>query len=62
MGFTTNIYPHNHTIGEEVFQGHYGRSKQKYRIGQRRSGIHPDAPAAALSLMCVATKTSKSNV
>jgi ubiquinone/menaquinone biosynthesis C-methylase UbiE len=56
MGFTVNVYPHNHTIGAEVFQGNYGRSVRKYRIGQRLSGLNPDSPLAALSLMCVAKK------
>lgn len=61
LGFAVNVYPHNHTVGEEVFQGNYGRSERKYRIGQRLSGIQPDSPEAALSLMCVATKTVNSN-
>ena len=56
MGFTVNLYPHNHTVGDEVFQGNYGCSSRKYRIAQRLSGLNPDSPEAALSLMCVATR------
>jgi SAM-dependent methyltransferase len=56
MGFTVNVYPHNHTVGAEVFQGNYGRSVRKYRVAQRLSGLNPDSPLAALSLMCVAKK------
>lgn len=58
MGFTVNVYPHNHTVGDEVFHGNYGSSSRKYRIAQRLSGLNPDSPEAALSLMCVATRAS----
>jgi SAM-dependent methyltransferase len=59
MGFTVNVYPHNHTVGAEVLQGNYGRSTRKYRLGQRLSGINPDSPLAALSMMCVATRNAR---
>ena len=54
MGFSVNVYPHNHTVGAGVFQGDIGRSPAKYRIAQRLSGLDPNSPEAALSLMCVA--------
>lgn len=56
LGFNVKVYPHNHTIGAEVFLGNYGKSDRKYRFGQLLSGIDPDSPQAALSLMCVATR------
>lgn len=56
LGFSVKLYPHNHTVGTEVFQGQLGQSSRKYRLGQRLSGINPDAPEAALSLMCVARR------
>ncbi|MGK7873068.1 MAG: class I SAM-dependent methyltransferase [Xenococcaceae cyanobacterium] len=54
LDFTVEVYPHNHTVGAEVLQGNYGCSAWKYRLGQLLSGINPDEPEAALSLMCVA--------
>jgi ubiquinone/menaquinone biosynthesis C-methylase UbiE len=56
LGFTVDLYPHNHTLGAEVLQGNYGRSFWKCRLAQRLSGIDPDSPEAALSLMCVALR------
>ncbi|WP_017660206.1 class I SAM-dependent methyltransferase [Baaleninema simplex] len=56
VGFSTRIFPHNHDLGAEIFQGNIGRSASKYRIAQRFSGIDPDSPEAALSLMCVAQR------
>jgi len=58
LGFTVKLYPHNHTVGAEVLQGNYGRAAWKYRFEQRLSGIKPDSPEAALSLMCIATRTA----
>jgi ubiquinone/menaquinone biosynthesis C-methylase UbiE len=55
-GFNVRLYPHNHTIGADVLNGNYGRSIWKCRLAQRLSGINPDSPEAALSLMCVARK------
>lgn len=54
MGFLTRVYPHNHDLGAAVFKGQIGRSSRRYRMAQRLSGIDPNSPAAALSLMCVA--------
>jgi SAM-dependent methyltransferase len=58
LGFTVKLYPHNHTVGAEVLQGNYGRAAWKYRFEQRLSGIKPDSPEAALSLMCIAKRTA----
>ncbi|MBW4504793.1 MAG: class I SAM-dependent methyltransferase [Scytonema hyalinum WJT4-NPBG1] len=56
LGFTVKVYPHNHTLGAEVLQGIYGQSEIKYRVSQWLSGINPNSPEAALSLMCVARR------
>lgn len=55
LGFTVKIYPHNHTVGAEALQGDYGSPPHwRYRLAQRLSGIDPNSPEAALSLLCVA--------
>ena len=56
LGFTVNVYPHNHTVGAEVLQGNYGQAQMKYRYAQWLSGINPNSSEAALSLMCVARR------
>lgn len=56
LGFKVKLYPHNHTVGAEVLDGNRGQSFWKYRLAQLLSGINPDSPEAALSLMCVATR------
>ncbi|MDP5339008.1 MAG: class I SAM-dependent methyltransferase [Nodularia sp. (in: cyanobacteria)] len=56
MGFAVKVYPHNHIVGAEALKGNYGRPFWKYRLAQRLSGIDPNSPEAALSLMCVATR------
>jgi len=58
MGFVTEVYPHNHVLGSEIFQGQIGRSSWKYRLAQRLSGLNPSSQEAALSLMCVARRTT----
>lgn len=58
LGFSVKIYPHNHQLGAETFQGNYGKAGWKYRYAQLLSGIDPNSSQAALSLMCVATKRS----
>lgn len=55
-GFTVAVYPHNQTVGAQVLHDDYGRAEWKYRFAQRLSGIDPDRPEAALSLMCVARR------
>lgn len=57
LGFKTQVYPHNHELGSEIFTGQRGRAGLKYRLAQRLSGINPDSPEAALSLMCVAQRS-----
>jgi ubiquinone/menaquinone biosynthesis C-methylase UbiE len=54
MGFSTQVYPHNHDLGSAIFQGQIGRSSWKYRVSQRLSGVDPNSSESALSLMCVA--------
>jgi SAM-dependent methyltransferase len=55
LDFTVNLYPHNH-IGATALQGNYGQSFGRCRLAQQLSGINPDTPEAALSLMCVAVR------
>ena len=57
LGFTLKLYPHNHDVGPELLQGDYGRSSWIYRLEQRLSGIDPDSPEAASSVMCIATRS-----
>ncbi|NJK28057.1 MAG: class I SAM-dependent methyltransferase [Coleofasciculaceae cyanobacterium SM2_3_26] len=60
LGFDINLYPHNHTVGAEALQGELGNPPHwRYRIGQILSGIDPYSPEAALSLMCVARRSTE---
>lgn len=60
LGFTVKLYPHNNTVGAEVVEGNRGQLPHwRYSLGQRLSGINPNTPGAALSLMCVAKKEQK---
>ena len=54
--FEVKIFPHNHTLGADVFNGKMGKAGFQYRLGNILSGRHPNAEKAALSLMCVARK------
>ena len=56
LGFKVNIYPHNHILGKEVFEGKTGPVEFKYKLGNLLSGRNPWADSSALSLMCVTTK------
>ncbi|MEY2979525.1 MAG: class I SAM-dependent methyltransferase [Prochlorotrichaceae cyanobacterium] len=57
LGFQVDLYPHNQTLGAEVLQGEIGSPPHwRYRLGQRLSGLNPNLPEAALSLMCVAQR------
>ncbi|BAT55552.1 Methyltransferase type 11 [Nostoc sp. NIES-3756] len=58
LKFTVKIYPHNHNVGAKALQKEYGRAFWQYRLAQRLSGIDPNLPESALSLMCVATRQS----
>jgi ubiquinone/menaquinone biosynthesis C-methylase UbiE len=55
-GFSVATFPHNHDVGSEVLNGEIGRSSFKLRMGQRLSGMNPNSPSAALSLMCKAVR------
>jgi ubiquinone/menaquinone biosynthesis C-methylase UbiE len=56
LGFKVELYPHNHGVGAELFRGDYGRSALKYTLAQRLSGMNPNSPEAAQSVMCIARK------
>jgi SAM-dependent methyltransferase len=56
LGFNVNIFPHNHDLGTEVLAGDIGKMSWKRRLAQRLSGINPDSPEAAQSIMCIATR------
>lgn len=56
LGFTVNVYPHNHMLGKEVLEGKTGPVEFKYKLGNFLSGRKPSAKESALSLMCVAKK------
>ncbi|MBK1440219.1 class I SAM-dependent methyltransferase [Parapedobacter sp. ISTM3] len=56
LDFNVNIYPHNHHLGKEVFEGKTGPVELKYKLGNLLSGRNPSSPASALTLMCVARK------
>jgi SAM-dependent methyltransferase len=56
LDFTVKLYPHNHDLGAEVLEGKYGRSPWRLRLAQRLSGINPDTPEAAQSIMCIARR------
>lgn len=56
LGFKIELYPHNHGVGAELFRGDYGRSALKYALAQRLSGMNPNSPEAAQSMMCIARK------
>jgi ubiquinone/menaquinone biosynthesis C-methylase UbiE len=58
LGFDVKIFPHNHDLGVEVLEGKIGRMSWKRRLAQRLSGINPDTPEAAQSIMCVAKRTA----
>ncbi|MGN7204099.1 class I SAM-dependent methyltransferase [Pedobacter sp. SAFR-022] len=56
LGFSVNVYPHNHEVGADALKGKLGKADLKYRIGNILSGRNPGAKTSALSLMCVAKK------
>lgn len=53
MGFEVNVYPHNHDLGAEIFEGKQGKASIKYRLGNLLSCRNPSASKSALTLMCV---------
>jgi SAM-dependent methyltransferase len=56
LGFEVNIFPHNHDLGIEVLAGAIGKMPWRRRLAQRLSGINPDTPEAAQSIMCIAKR------
>ena len=56
LGFEVQLFPHNHNLGVEVLKGEIGQMSWKRRLAQRLSGINPDTPEAAQSIMCVAKR------
>ncbi|PRY06751.1 methyltransferase family protein [Pontibacter ummariensis] len=58
LGFEVNVFPHNHELGAEVLRGEKGKAEFKYRLGNILSGRNPNAAHSALTLMCVAKKSS----
>jgi ubiquinone/menaquinone biosynthesis C-methylase UbiE len=57
LGFEVKLFPHNHSLGIEVLAGEIGQMSWKRRLAQRLSGINPDTPAAAQSIMCIAKRS-----
>jgi len=62
LGFKVKIFPHNHDLGVEVLEGKIGRMSWKRRLAQRLSGINPDTPEAAQSIMCIAERTHSNSL
>lgn len=60
LGFEVALFPHNHDLGREIFDGKIGRADRKYRVAQLLSGVNPNSPKAALSLFCRAVRRSLS--
>ena len=54
LGFRFDVYPHNHNVGDALFSGSLGRLPWQYQLAQKLSGIQPNQPASAQSIMCVA--------
>ncbi|MDB5008532.1 MAG: methyltransferase [Mucilaginibacter sp.] len=56
LNFSVDLYPHNHEVGKDVFNGITGNVALKYKIGHLLSGRNPSSKTSALSIMCVARK------
>jgi ubiquinone/menaquinone biosynthesis C-methylase UbiE len=54
--FEVKTYPHNNLVGADVFAGRRGTAPFMMRGTQRLSGIDPDQPSGAITMMCVATR------
>ena len=61
LGFDVELYPHSHDLGAEVLEGENGRNSWRLRLSQCLSGINPDAPEAAQSIMCIARRKNISS-
>jgi SAM-dependent methyltransferase len=57
LGFEVKLFPHNHDLGVEVFEGKIGQMSWKRRLAQRLSGIPLDTPESAQSIMCIAKRS-----
>ncbi|AFY56860.1 methylase involved in ubiquinone/menaquinone biosynthesis [Rivularia sp. PCC 7116] len=56
LGFDINLYLHNYESGAEVLNGEIGKSSWRLRLSQWLSGINPNSPEAAQSIMCIARR------
>lgn len=54
LGFEVKVYPHNHDLGAEVWQGQFGKSTWRLRLSQWLSGIDINSSVSAQSLVCFA--------
>ena len=60
LRFSLDFYPHNQTVGAAALAGEIGKPPHwRYRLGQHLSGLNPNLPEAALSLMCVAKRDER---
>jgi SAM-dependent methyltransferase len=58
LGLEYKLYPHNHDVGAAVLTGNRGKLPIRLRILQKMSGIDPQTPEGAQSIMCIARKPS----
>ena len=56
LGFDVEVYCHNNEVGASALVSDFGRSRARYRLAQVMSGVNPNTPEAALSLLCRATR------
>jgi SAM-dependent methyltransferase len=54
LGFTVELYPHNHNVGDELFRGDPGRLGFKDNLIRLLAG--PNAPPPPQSIACIARK------
>ncbi len=54
LGFTIELYPHYHNVGDELFRGEPGKLGFKDRLIEFLAGA--DAPPPAQSIACIARK------
>jgi SAM-dependent methyltransferase len=58
LGFQIRLLPHNNLVGMNIFNGVRAKAPARVRITQRLSGIDPDSPEGAITMMCVATRSN----
>ena len=56
LGFDVEVFCHNNEVGASALQRDFGRARVRYRFAQALSGVNPDSPEGALSLLCRAVK------